>query len=141
MPCTWFKTVSVYFLHLQLVRPICCLGTCSFPVDFWISSDELRCKPTLFFRIFLKRNNFLFLGPLPTQTVYYHVLLFSSFGSVPKHQQSRPPSNTSQCNICHYEVFGFARANMRTCVCTRVCTCHGWHSTPAGSVIVCLLGC
>lgn len=25
-------------------------------------------------------------------------------------------------------------------MCTHVCACHGWHSTPAGSVIVCSLG-
>lgn len=39
--------LCVYFLHLRLVRPICCLDTCSFPVDFWFSCDKLRCKPAL----------------------------------------------------------------------------------------------
>lgn len=110
---------TFYTCSWLVARPICCLV-----LSCWLLVLQWRAAMQSYFvNEILKNNNFLFLCPLPPQTVY-HVILFSSVGSVPKHQQSGPPSNMSQCNICHYEVFGFARANI--CTCVHTCVRMSW---------------
>lgn len=125
--CSWFGP-SVVWTHAPFLS------------SFWFSSDELRCKPTLLTNF--KKNPKQITSSFLVLSLHRQFIMFSYFAVLEaclNTNSQGPPATRHGSTSVIMRCLGLQEP---TCVhvYTRACACHSWHSTPAGSVIVCSLG-